>query len=153
LFEPGFGAQFAEVLVDLDLGTIRVNRGVAAFDVGQVLNSKTAHSQLIGGIGYGIGMALLEETHVDAETGRIVNAYIAEYLVPVNADVPDIEATFVANDGRKPNLLGVKEIGELPLSVSLRRLPMRCTVRPVRACVRCRYASRIYRFDAPQFFC
>jgi xanthine dehydrogenase YagR molybdenum-binding subunit len=110
-----FGAQFAEVLVDPDLGTIRVNRWVAAFDAGQVLNTKTARSQLIGGITYGIGMALLEETHVDAETGRIVNANIAEYLVPVNADVPDIQAVFVANDERNSNPLGVKGVGELPM--------------------------------------
>ena len=82
---------------------------------GQVMNAKTAHSQLIGGITYGIGMALLEETHVDAETGRIVNANIAEYLVPVNADVPDIQAIFVANDERISNPLGVKGIGELPM--------------------------------------
>jgi xanthine dehydrogenase YagR molybdenum-binding subunit len=110
-----FGAQFAEVLVDPDLGTIRVSRWVGAFDAGQVLNTKTAHSQLIGGITYGIGMALLEETHVDAETGRIVNANIAEYLVPVNADVPDIQAVFVANDERNSNPLGVKGVGELPM--------------------------------------
>jgi xanthine dehydrogenase YagR molybdenum-binding subunit len=110
-----FGAQFAEVLVDPDLCTIRVNRWVGAFDAGRVLNSKTAHSQLIGGITYGIGMALLEETHVDAETGRIVNANIAEYLVPVNADVPDIQAVFVANDEQNSNPLGVKGLGELPM--------------------------------------
>jgi xanthine dehydrogenase YagR molybdenum-binding subunit len=110
-----FGAQFAEVLVDPDLGTVRVSRWVAAFDAGVVLNAKTAHSQLIGGITYGIGMALLEETQVDAETGRIVNANIAEYLVPVNADVPDIQAVFVANDERTSNPLGVKGVGELPM--------------------------------------
>jgi xanthine dehydrogenase YagR molybdenum-binding subunit len=110
-----FGAQFAEVLVDPDLGTIRVKRWVAAFDAGRVLNTKTAHSQLIGGITYGIGMALLEETHVDAETGRIVNANIAEYLVPVNADVPDIQAIFVANEEHISNPLGVKGVGELPM--------------------------------------
>ncbi|MGA3400874.1 MAG: xanthine dehydrogenase family protein molybdopterin-binding subunit [Acetobacteraceae bacterium] len=110
-----FGAQFAEVLIDPDLGSIRVNRWVAAFDAGLVLNAKTAHSQVIGGITYGIGMALLEATQVDAETGRIVNATIAEYLVPVNADVPDIQAIFVANDERNSNPLGVKGVGELPM--------------------------------------
>ena len=110
-----FGAQCAEVLVDPDLGTIRVDRWVAAFDAGQVLNAKTAHSQLIGGITFGIGMALLEETHVDAETGRIVNSNVAEYLMPVNADVPDIQAVFVANDERNSNPLGVKGVGELPM--------------------------------------
>ena len=61
-----------------------------------IMNAKTARSQLIGGIVYGLGMALLEETHVDGETGRIVNANIADYLVPVNADVPDIQTIIVA---------------------------------------------------------
>jgi xanthine dehydrogenase YagR molybdenum-binding subunit len=65
-----FGARFAEVRVDPDLGEIRVSRFVCAFDAGQILNAKTARSQLIGGITYGIGMALLEETLIDAETGR-----------------------------------------------------------------------------------
>ena len=110
-----FGAQFAEVRVDEDLGEIRVSRFVGAFDCGRVLNAKTARSQLIGGITYGIGMALLEETHVDGETGRIVNANIAEYLVPVNADVPDIQTIVVENDERVSNPLGAKGIGELPM--------------------------------------
>jgi xanthine dehydrogenase YagR molybdenum-binding subunit len=110
-----FGAQFAEVHVDEDLGEIRVTRFVGAFDCGRVLNAKTARSQLIGGITYGIGMALLEESHVDVPSGRIVNANIAEYLVPVNADVPDIQAIMVANDERVSNPLGVKGIGELPM--------------------------------------
>ena len=79
-----FGAQFAEVRVDQDLGEIRVSRFVGAFDGGRILNTKTARSQLIGGITYGIGMALLEETLVDPETGRIVNSNVAEYLMPVN---------------------------------------------------------------------
>jgi xanthine dehydrogenase YagR molybdenum-binding subunit len=110
-----FGAQFAEVRVDADLGEIRVSRYVGAFDCGRVLNAKTARSQLIGGITYGIGMALLEETHVDAETGRIVNANIAEYLVPVHADIPDIQTIIVENDEHTSNALGVKGIGELPM--------------------------------------
>ncbi|MEO8713876.1 MAG: xanthine dehydrogenase family protein molybdopterin-binding subunit [Acetobacteraceae bacterium] len=110
-----FGAQFAEVRVDPDLGIIRVNRLVGAFDCGHVLNAKTARSQLIGGITFGVGMALLEETHVDAASGRIVNANIAEYLVPVNADIPAIEAIVVANDDRLSNSLGAKGIGELPM--------------------------------------
>ncbi len=77
-----FGAQFAEVRVDPDFGTIRVSRWVGAFDCGKLLNAKTAESQLKGGIVFGIGMALLEETRTDAESGRIVNANIADYLVP-----------------------------------------------------------------------
>ena len=95
-----FGAQFVEVRVDADLGEIRVSRFVGAFDAGRVMNAKTARSQLIGGIVFGLGMALFEETHVDGETGRIVNANVAEYLVPVNADVPDIQTILVANDER-----------------------------------------------------
>ncbi|HEY1935178.1 MAG TPA: xanthine dehydrogenase family protein molybdopterin-binding subunit [Acetobacteraceae bacterium] len=110
-----FGAQFAEVQVDPDLGTIRVTRWVGAFDGGRVLNAKTAHSQLIGGITFGIGMALLEETHLDRRSGRIVNANVAEYLLPVNADIPDIRAILVPNDERNSNPLGVKGIGELPM--------------------------------------
>ena len=110
-----FGAQFAEVRVDPDLGEIRVSRFVGAFDAGHVLNAKTARSQLIGGITYGIGMALLEETLVDGETGRIVNSNLAEYLVPVNADIPDIQTICVPNDDKHSNPLGAKGIGELPM--------------------------------------
>jgi xanthine dehydrogenase YagR molybdenum-binding subunit len=110
-----FGAQFAEVRFDADLGELRVSRFVGAFDGGRILNAKTARSQLIGGIIYGLGMALFEETHVDAETGRIVNATIADYLVPVNADVPDIQTILVPNDERTSNPLGAKGIGELPM--------------------------------------
>jgi xanthine dehydrogenase YagR molybdenum-binding subunit len=110
-----FGAQFAEVRVDADLGTIRVSRWVGAFDAGHILNAKTARSQLIGGITYGIGMALLEETLVDEETGRIVNTNVADYLMPVNADVPDIQTIVVPNDDTHSNPLGVKGIGELPM--------------------------------------
>jgi xanthine dehydrogenase YagR molybdenum-binding subunit len=110
-----FGAQFAEVRVDPDLGEVRVSRFVGAFDAGRILNAKLAHSQLIGGITYGIGMALLEETHIDPEIGRIVNANVAEYLMPVNADVPAIRAIMVENDDTNLNPLGVKGIGELPM--------------------------------------
>ena len=110
-----FGAQFVEVRVDPDLGEIRVSRIVGAFDGGRVMNGKTAHSQLIGGIVFGLGMALFEETHVDGETGRVVNANVAEYLLPVNADVPDISAILVKNDELVSNPLGAKGIGELPM--------------------------------------
>jgi xanthine dehydrogenase YagR molybdenum-binding subunit len=103
------------VQVDPDLGTIRVSQWVAAFDGGRVLNAKTARSQLIGGITFGIGMALLKKTEVDRRTGRIVNANVAEHLLPVNADVPDIRAILVPNDERASNPLGAKGIGELPM--------------------------------------
>ena len=110
-----FGAQFAEVRVDPDTGEIRLSRLVGAFDAGRVLNAKTAHSQLIGGMTFGLGMALLERTVVDEATGRIVNANISEYLLPVNADVPPIEAILLDGDDQNFNPSGAKGIGELPM--------------------------------------
>ncbi len=110
-----FGAQFAEVRVDEDLGELRLVRMVGAFDGGRILNAKTARSQLIGGIVYGIGMAMLEETLVDRETGRIANSSVAEYLMPVNADVPEIDVITIGGDDGISNPLGAKGIGELPM--------------------------------------
>ncbi len=111
-----FGAQFAEVRVDPMLGEIRVTRLVGVFDGGRVLNAKTAHSQLIGGMTFGVGMALLEETMVDENTGRIVNANISEYLLPVNADIPAITATLLdGGDDQNANPVGLKGLGELPM--------------------------------------
>ena len=111
-----FGAQFAEVRVDPMLGEIRVSRLVGVFDGGRVLNAKTAHSQLIGGMTFGMGMALLEKTVVDEATGRIVNANLSEYLLPVNADIPVITAALLdGGDDQNANPVGVKGIGELPM--------------------------------------
>ncbi len=110
-----WGAQFAEVRVDEDLGTIRVSRLVGAFDAGRILNAKTAHSQMIGGMVFGVGMALLEETVVDAATGRYTNANISDYVVPVNADIPEIIAVAVQSDDGVTDPLGAKGIGELPM--------------------------------------
>ena len=111
-----FGAQFAEVRVDPLLGEIRVTRLVGVFDGGRVLNAKTAHSQLIGGMTFGVGMALLEETLVDQATGRIVNANVSEYVLPVNADIPAISATLLeGGDDQNANPVGLKGIGELPM--------------------------------------
>ncbi len=111
----GFGAQFAEVRVDPLLGEIRLSRLVGVFDGGRVLNAKTAHSQLIGGMTFGVGMALLEETLVDERTGRVVNANISDYLMPVNADIPVISAKLLDGDDRVANPVGAKGIGELPM--------------------------------------
>ncbi len=110
-----FGAQFAEVRVDPLLGEIRVSRLHGVFDGGRVLNAKTARSQLIGGMTFGVGMALLEETLVDEGTGRIVNSNISEYLLPVNADIPAITATLLDGDDRDANPVGAKGLGELPM--------------------------------------
>ena len=110
-----FGAQFVEVRVDEDLGTVKVSRVVSAFDVGRLLNAKTGRSQLLGGIVFGMGMALLEETRVDAASGRYTNANIAEYLVPVNADVPKIEVFAIDAPDLATGAMGAKGIGELPM--------------------------------------
>ena len=111
-----FGAQFAEVRVEPDLGEVRVSRWVGTFGVGRILNAKTANSQLIGGIIYGIGMALMEHTVIDPNLGRVVNHDLAEYHVPVNADVPDIQVLFVDEHDPHINPLGVKGIGEIGIT-------------------------------------
>jgi xanthine dehydrogenase YagR molybdenum-binding subunit len=108
-----FGAQFAEVHVDPDLGTIRVVRQVGAFGAGRIVNAKLARSQFVGGMTMGLGMALLEETRRDERTGRVMNANLAEYLVPVHADVPATEAIMVEEDDPHVNEIGVKGIGEI----------------------------------------
>ena len=105
-------AIFAEVKVDEQIGVIRVTRVVSAIAAGRILNTKTASSQILGGVVWGIGMALHEETLIDHSVGRIMNANIAEYHVPVNADIQDIKVIFVdePDDG---NPLGVKGLGEI----------------------------------------
>jgi xanthine dehydrogenase YagR molybdenum-binding subunit len=106
-------AIFAEVKVDEQLGVIRVTRIVSAVAAGRILNTKTASSQIIGGVVWGIGMALHEETLVDHYFGRIMNANIAEYHVPVNADVHDIKVIFVDEPDDTINPLGIKGLGEI----------------------------------------
>ncbi|HYL97502.1 MAG TPA: molybdopterin cofactor-binding domain-containing protein [Blastocatellia bacterium] len=86
-----FGAVLVEVLVGPDLGMIRVPRVVALYDVGRLLNEQTGKSQFVGGMVWGISLALHENTEVDHGNGRILNANLAEYLVPVNADIGDID--------------------------------------------------------------
>jgi xanthine dehydrogenase YagR molybdenum-binding subunit len=106
-------AIFAEVKVDEQLGVIRVTRVVNAVAAGRILNPKTASSQIIGGVVWGIGMALHEETLVDHNFGRIMNANIAEYHVPVNADVHDVKVIFVDEPDDIINPLGIKGLGEI----------------------------------------
>jgi xanthine dehydrogenase YagR molybdenum-binding subunit len=105
-------AIFAEVKVDEQLSVIRVMRVVSAVAAGRILNTKTASSQILGGVVWGIGMALHEETLIDHRFGRIMNANIAEYHVPVNADVHDIKVILV-DEQDDSNPLGVKGIGEI----------------------------------------
>jgi xanthine dehydrogenase YagR molybdenum-binding subunit len=107
------GAQFIEVKVDPDLGTIRVMRAIEVTACGKVINAKTSHSQEIGGVIWGIGMALQEATEIDHRYGRIMNPNLQHYHVPVNADVHAIETMFVEEDDTVVNPLGVKGMGEL----------------------------------------
>jgi len=111
-----FGAVFAEVRVDRDLGEIRVPRIVSAYGAGRILNAKLAHSQLVGGVVWGVGMALEEETIVDRRTGRYLNADLAEYHVPVNADIGQLDVSFVEEDDKFVNPIGVKGIGEIGIT-------------------------------------
>ncbi|MET0457488.1 MAG: xanthine dehydrogenase family protein molybdopterin-binding subunit [Mycobacterium sp.] len=108
-----YGAVFAEVAVDESLGTVRVRGIYGCYDAGRVINPMLAHSQAIGGMVGGIGMALLEATHLDHRDGRIVNANMADYLVPVNADVPELDAAFVAGEDVIADPIGVKGLGEV----------------------------------------
>jgi xanthine dehydrogenase YagR molybdenum-binding subunit len=110
-----FGAHFAEVLVDPDLGSVRISRMVGVFAPGRVLNARTARSQLMGGMVWGIGMALLEESAYDARLGRIMNHDLADYHVATNADVGSIEPHLIDEPGDKGNPAGVKGVGELGL--------------------------------------
>jgi xanthine dehydrogenase YagR molybdenum-binding subunit len=106
-------AVFAEVKVDEELGVIRVTRIVNAVAAGRIINTKTAASQIMGGVVWGIGMALQEEALTDHAFGRIMNANIAEYHVPVNADVHDIKVIFVDEPDSAINPLGIKGVGEI----------------------------------------
>ncbi|BBX73550.1 hypothetical protein MSHI_14560 [Mycobacterium shinjukuense] len=108
-----YGAVFAEVAVDALLATVRVRRIHACYDAGRVINPKLAHSQAIGGMVGGIGMALLESTELDHRDGRIVNANMSDYLVPSNADVPALDATFLPAEDMIADPIGVKGLGEL----------------------------------------
>jgi xanthine dehydrogenase YagR molybdenum-binding subunit len=106
-------AIFAEVKVDEQLGIVRVTRVVNAVAAGRILNPKTAHSQIMGAVVWGIGMALHEETLYDHRFGRIMNANIAEYHMPVNADIYDIDVIFVDEPDALVNKLGIKGLGEI----------------------------------------
>ncbi|MEU3304068.1 xanthine dehydrogenase family protein molybdopterin-binding subunit [Streptomyces sp. NPDC006678] len=108
-----FGAQFAEVAVDRELGLIRVRRMTGAFAPGRVLNPRTAGSQLMGGMLWGLGQALLEANYMQPRTGRWANANLGEYLVAVNADAPDVDVELIEVDDPVVNPLGVKGVGEI----------------------------------------
>ena len=108
-----FGAQFAEVAVDVDTGEIRTRRLLGVFGVGRILNPRTTESQVHGGITMGLGQALMEETIHDARWGQWVNRDLGDYHVPTNADVPHIDALFVEEQDDQVNALGIKGVGEI----------------------------------------
>jgi xanthine dehydrogenase YagR molybdenum-binding subunit len=111
-----FGAVFTEVHVDPDLGIVRVPRVVTAHAVGRILNAKTARSQIVGGVTWGVGMALEEETLIDPRTGRYVNADLAEYHVPVNADIGEIDTAFIDQVDEQVSTVGAKGVGEIGIT-------------------------------------
>ena len=111
-----FGAQFAQVEVDEDFGEVRVSKFVGAFAAGRILNAKTARSQLLGGIVWGIGMALMERTAVDERTARAMSANLEQYAVPVNADIRDVEVYLVEERDEHINPVGVKGVGEIGIT-------------------------------------
>jgi xanthine dehydrogenase YagR molybdenum-binding subunit len=110
------GAVFAEVKVDPDLGQVRVSRLVGAFAAGRLINPRLVRSQYLGGMIWGVSFALHEAAVVDHRTGRIMNADLAEYHVPVNADVPSVEAILVPEEDAFVNPLGIKGVGEIGIT-------------------------------------
>jgi len=116
-FAPhSFGAVFAEVSVNEPIGMVRVRRVVAVYDVGRLINERTAKSQFISGIVWGISLALHEDTHVDSRNGRIVNANLAEYHIPVNMDIGAIDVSAVDIPDMKLDPLGARGIGEIGIT-------------------------------------
>ena len=110
------GAVFAEVRVDPDLGQMRVSRLVGAFAAGRIINPRLVRSQLFGGMIWGVSFALQEEALMDARSGRVMNANLADYHVPVNADVPSLEAILVDEEDAHVNALGIKGVGEIGIT-------------------------------------
>ena len=108
-----FSAVFAEVRIDPDLGLVRLNRIVGAYDAGRIINPKTARSQAIGGIIWGTGQALLEQSETDPASGQFINRNYSGYLVPTNADIPELDVLFVDGFDEEASPLGAKGLGEL----------------------------------------
>jgi xanthine dehydrogenase YagR molybdenum-binding subunit len=129
-----YGVQFCEVRVDADTGETRVSRWVGAFDIGRVINPKLAASQLRGGIVMGLGLAMAEETLVDPRTGRIMNPSLAEYHVPVHADVPPIDVSFLDDpDPTTPlGILGAGEVGVVGVGAAVANAVYHATGKRVR---------------------
>jgi CO/xanthine dehydrogenase Mo-binding subunit len=130
-----FAARFAEVRIDEQLGLLRISRIVSAIDAGRILNEKLARSQIIGATVMGIGMTMLEETIFDSGTGRIANATFGDYLIPVNADVPDLDVVFTGRpDQFSPvGIKGLGEIGVVGVSAAIANAVYHATGRRLRS--------------------
>lgn len=111
--EKAFGAEFVDVRINRWTREIRVPRLPGAFAAGHIMNPRTAHSQLMGGLIWGMSSALLEATEIDERTARYVNDNLADYLVPVSADVPDVQVIMLSERDDQVNPAGVKGLGEL----------------------------------------
>jgi len=114
--QNSYGAFFAEVAVDGDTGEVRVRRMLGVFAAGRILNAKTARSQALGGMIFGIGSALTEELVLDERSGHFVNHDLGEYHVPVNADIADLDAVFLPELDDRANPLKIKGLGEVGIS-------------------------------------
>jgi xanthine dehydrogenase YagR molybdenum-binding subunit len=108
-----FSAVFAEVRVEPEFGLVRLNRVVGSYDAGRILNPKTARSQAIGDIIWGTGQALLEQSEIDSASGQFINRNFSGYLVPTNADIPELDVLFVDGFDEEASPLGAKGLGEL----------------------------------------
>lgn len=111
--QHAYGAHFAEVIVDADTGEVRMRRMLSVIGAGRILNPKTARSQILGGMTWGIGAALMEQTLLDERYGKFINHDLAEYLVPVNGDVAHMDVVFLEEPDLNANALGIKGLGEL----------------------------------------
>lgn len=111
-----FGAQFMKVLVDPALGQVRLAKACLVMDVGTVMNLKTARNQLMGGMIFGLGMALMEHSVYDPQSGRIVTRDLANYLVPVHADIPEIEVQFIGRPDPYISPIGARGVGEIGIT-------------------------------------
>jgi len=111
-----FGVHFCEVTVDPAIMKVRVSRMVSVMNCGRVINEKTARNQIMGGVVMGIGMALQEETVSDSTNGMTVTRHLADYHVPVNADIPDLEVYFVGEPDLNFNPIGARGLGEIGIT-------------------------------------
>jgi len=111
-----YGAQFVEVTWQPEIARLRVNRVVTVIDAGRILNPRPARNQIEGAVVMGVGMALFEETMYDPRSGAPINNNLADYVVPVNADTPEIDVTFLDHPDYELNPLGVRGVGEIGLA-------------------------------------